>query len=162
MHSNLIFYYTVLGILVILSGISVYYKKYTYTYIIAALAVIFAILVFVYVWREDYNVHPNKTDNSYRNKVVWVNVDRVDILNKEHNIWAKNLLLKHAPNKLGIYSDKHNVTTLDILRYKETFYELFGYNADDIYFENAKLNSRAKQFCKDKNLKIKGISFRIN
>ena len=63
---------------------------------------------------------------------------------------------------VGIYSNKYNVTKLDILRYKETFFEFFGYNAEHIMFENAKLNSTTKQFCRDKNLKIKRFSFRIN
>lgn len=162
MNRNLIFYYVVLSILVISAGVSIYLKRYIYTYIIGAITAIFAFLVFVYVWREDYNVHPMSKNDNYKNKVLWINVDKIDVLNTSHNKWASNLLLKHAPNKLGIYSDKYNVTTLDILRYKETFYELFGYHAKDIMFKNSKLNRRTKKFCEEKNLKIKKISLRIN
>ena len=162
MNVNLIFYYTILAILVSLTGVSIYFKRYIYTYMLGGLIVLFSLLVFVYLWREDYNVHPMQTDKNYRNKVLWVNVDKIDILNDQHTNWAKQLLIKHAPNKLGIYSDKHNVTTLDILRYKETFYEVFGYDSEYIYFENAKLNNKTNQFCKDKNLRVNKISFRIN
>ena len=161
MNTNLIFYYIILSVLVILMGVTVYYKKYMYTYALGLLSVIFAILMFVYVWREDYNVYPKDKDSNYRNKVVWVNVDKLDIFNVEHNKWAKNLLLNQAPNKLGIYSNKYNVTTLDILRYKETFYEFFGYNSEYIYLENAKLNEKTKRFCKEKDLKVKKFSMRI-
>ena len=162
MRSSLIFYNIILSLLIISAGVSVYYKKYTYTYGISVITVMFASLVFGYMWRESYDVHPESKNINYKNKVLWVNVDKIDVLNAKHNKWAKELLLNHAPNKLGIYSDKYNVTTLDILKYKETFYELFGYNTDHIMFKNAKLNNRAKKFCNDKNLKIKGISFRIN
>tara|TARA_Y100001972_G_C7644797_1_gene323979 strand:- start:1355 stop:1843 length:489 start_codon:yes stop_codon:yes gene_type:complete len=162
MDRNLIFYYVILGMLSIGSIISYYYKKYSLSYLLGIFVFLFFTLIFMYMWREDYNVHPNNKDNNYRNKVLWINVDKLDVLNKGHNIWAKNLLIRHAPNKLGIYCDKYNVTTLDVLRYREIFYELFGYNTEDIYFKNAKLTNKVKNFCKDKNLRIQRISFRIN
>lgn len=162
MNRNLIIYYVILSLLTILCVYTFYKKKYLYTYTITGLIVGLSILIFFYSWREDFNVHPMNDKGNNRKKVLWINVDKIDILNDNHNKWAKNLLLKQAPNKLGIYSDKYNVTTLDILRYKETFFELFNYNPEYIYFKNAKLNNKTKQFCKDKNLKISSISLRIN
>ena len=162
MNTSSIVYYVLLAVLIISAGVSYYYNKYYYMYILGGLAVLTFILVFLVIWREDYNVHPNNIKQDYNKKVLWINVDKLDINNEQHIEWSKKVLIKQAPNKLGIYSDKYNVTKLDILRYIETFYELFGYNSEYIYFENAKLNNKTKKFCKDKNLKINSISFRIN
>ena len=162
MNTSYIVYYVLLGTLILLAGVSFFYKRYYFTYILAALLILLTVLVFLVIWREDYNVHPGNSNQDYRKKVLWINVDKLDILNPKHVEWSKDVLIKQTPNKLGIYSDKYNVTKLDVLRYIETFYEMFGYNSEYIYFENAKLNSNTKKFCKEKDLKIAPISFRIN
>lgn len=162
MNAGYIVAYVLLGVLFSLFLFSVYYKKWYYTYILIGIAILCSVVIFVLIWREDYNVHPESDNQNIKKKIAWINVDKLDILNREHVKWSRDVLIKQAPNKLGIYSDKYNVTTLDILRYKEVFYEMFGYNSEYIYFENAKLNKKTRDFCKEKDLKISRISLRIN
>ena len=122
---------------------------------------IFLFLLFFFSWPECYDVRPTqRTYQDYRNKVLWVNMDSLDVVNNDHTTWCKKLMIEGAPNKLGIYCDKYTVNKLDILRYKETFNEMFGYDAKHIYFANTKLSKELKRFCEDKNVKIKYASVR--
>ena len=63
------------------------------------------IFYYGYCWGEVYDVYPsaNYRDVVYKNRVLWINTDMLDVMNEEHKKWCKYVMMDCAPNKLGIY-----------------------------------------------------------
>ena len=54
MNTSYIVYYVLLGVLILFAGVSYFYKKYYFMSIFGAFAILTIILVFLVIWRENY------------------------------------------------------------------------------------------------------------
>ena len=146
--------YTLFVILIFLFIIAIV-SSYKYTSIgIFILLLLTVFFFFFYAWSESYNVKPdNDVDIDYSRQIVWINLDYVDKLNYEHISWAKSMMIKHAPNKLGIYCEKFTINRQEIISYKNKFSDVFKFDATHIYFKNMRLNNRLHKYCDRINLK---------
>tara|TARA_Y100001980_G_C14555788_1_gene345214 strand:- start:7581 stop:8006 length:426 start_codon:yes stop_codon:yes gene_type:complete len=125
--------------------------------------VLFMMLVYYYgyVWWQVYNVYSTKNyqNINYKNRMLWINTEMLDVMNPYDKKWSKHVLIDSAPNKLGIYVDKEIVNKKFVLKQLETFKILFGYNSPIIYFKHTP-NNIVKDFCKKKGVEIINFSFR--
>ena len=108
-----------------------------------------------YCWGQMYNVYPNPDYKSikYRNRVLWINTDMLDVMNENHKEWCQYVMMECAPNKLGIYVEKQFINKLFVLKQFEIFKIMFGYNCPYIYFQHTP-NEIIKNFCKSKGVEI--------
>ena len=108
-----------------------------------------------YCWGQMYNVYPNSDYKSikYRNRVLWINTDMLDVMNENHKMWCQYVMMECAPNKLGIYVEKQFINKLFVLKQFEIFKIMFGYNCPYIYFQHTP-NEIIKNFCKSKGVEI--------
>ena len=124
---------------------------------------LFMMLIFFYgyLWKQMYDVYPTKNYKSivYKNKMLWINTEMLDVKSVEHKKWAQYVLMDNAPNKLGIYVDREFVNKLFVLKQLETFKILFGYNCPIIYFKYTP-NKIVKEFLHTKGVEIIRFSFR--
>tara|TARA_B100000900_G_scaffold160948_1_gene136659 strand:+ start:742 stop:1155 length:414 start_codon:yes stop_codon:yes gene_type:complete len=113
----------------------------------------------IYIWPQVFDIHPNSKQISFNDKVVWINTDQIDVMNKMHKEWCHNILIKEAPNTLGIYIKHKEVLKQDVLRQIEIFNMMFKFHANIIYFEH-NINKEIIEFCEKKKIKIVNFNLR--
>ena len=119
------------------------------------------VIFYGYLWGQMYNVQVTQDykNISYKNKMLWINTDMLDVTNRFDKEWANYVMMDCAPNKLGIYVERQFINKLFVLKQLETFKIMFGYNCPIIYFKH-KPNMIIKNFLKKKGVEIINFSFR--
>ena len=129
--------------------------------VIGIIMVIWLIFYYGYLWGQIFNIYAvndYKTKN-YKNKMLWINTNMLDVTNIYHKQWANYVLIDSAPNKLGIYIEDSIVNKLFVLKQMETFKIMFGYNSPIIFFKH-RPNNIIRTFCEQKGVQIVTFSFR--
>ena len=152
---NLLSYLIIVMILVYM-----YYEK-EYRQVMGLMLVVYMYFYYVYVWYQVYDVSYDKDYENvkYMNRMLWINTDKLDVMNEEHKKWARHVMIDSAPNKLGIYIDKKHANKLYTLKQMEIFKILFGYNCPDIYYKYSP-NKIVRKFCNSKEVNINNLSLR--
>lgn len=127
------------------------------------ISIVLIICVFLYlktIWVQMLDVGPERNGN-FTKKVLWVNMNKLDVTNDYHKNWSKKLLIDSAPNKLGCYVDTipDNFSKLDMLEHSEKFNMMFKHPLEKAYFIH-KPSEEVKKFCDDKQIKIIRNTFR--
>lgn len=128
-------------------------------YLLVMVVVVYYVY-YIYIWPQIFDVYPDVNSNiSYQNKLIWINTDRIDVMNEKDKEWCYKILITEAPNILGIYVDGENVNKQDVLRQIEIFNMMFKYHAKKIYFK-FKPSKVVVDFCYSKNLEINEFNLR--
>tara|TARA_B100000989_G_C19329310_1_gene380087 strand:- start:36 stop:557 length:522 start_codon:yes stop_codon:yes gene_type:complete len=144
---------------------SIYEKKgnkFRNNFIIVTIIVM--IFVFIYIktiWVQMLDVGPEDGDVDYTNKVIWINMRKIDVTNNRHKKWSNNMLINNAPNKLGSYIDMSpkNMTRGKLLEHIEKFNIMFKHPLKYMYFRKKPSNQIVK-FLKEKQITIVRKTFR--
>ena len=128
------------------------------------ISVSLTVILFIYfksIWVQILDVGPEDERKSYNNKMLWVNMDKIDVTNNKHKKWSNKILINEAPNKLGCYinMEPKEMTKENVLEHLEKFNMMFKHPVKEAYFKN-KPNSVVKKFLNEKDVKIYTKTFR--
>tara|TARA_B100001248_G_C27224459_1_gene381846 strand:+ start:248 stop:769 length:522 start_codon:yes stop_codon:yes gene_type:complete len=137
-------------------------NKFRNNFIIVS--IILTIFVFIYlktIWVQMLDVGPEDGEVDYTNKVIWINMKKIDVTNERHKKWTKKMLINNAPNKLGSYIDMSpvNMTKGKLLEHIEKFNIMFKHPLKYMYFSKKPSHNIVK-FLKEKQIKIVRKTFR--
>ena len=114
--------------------------------------IIVIIIVYIYnfyIWPQIFDVNPYQNYNMYKNKLLWINTDKIDVMSEYHKNWCKEIMIEQAPNILACYVDNKYATKQDVLRQIEIFNMMFNFNTKLIYFKY-KPSYEIVEFCNKK------------
>ena len=155
--------YNLVSFIIIICMLGVIYNYITFDVriICGVCTIAFILFFYMYLWKQRINVYPvnNYKKIDYRHQVLWINTNMLNVNNMQHKKWCKHILIENAPNRLGIYIDKKNISTLYVLKQIEIFRLMFNYECSDIYFKY-RVSNEIRRFCEKKNLNIKYYSIR--
>jgi hypothetical protein len=129
--------------------------------VVGILLISLIIVFYGYIWHQKYDVYPTQgyETKNYKNRMLWINTDKLDVTSSFHKKWGNYIMMDCAPNKLGIYVDKEVINKIFVLKQLETFKIMFGYNCPIIYFKITP-NKIVMDFLRKKGVEIVRFSFR--
>jgi hypothetical protein len=137
-------------------------NKFKNGFLITSIMIMLCVYIyFKLVWVQIMDVRPEDERIDYTNKMLWINMDYIDVTSDEHKKWSNNMLINQAPNKLGSYIDvlPKTFTKVDMLRHIETFNMMFKHPLKYVYFNN-KPNVDVLRYCNEKGVKVIRNPFR--
>lgn len=141
-------------------------KKKTVRNNLLVTSFIFMVCVYLYfklMWVQILDVGPEDNRVNYTKKMLWINMDKMDVTNRVHKRWSYDVLVNHAPNILGCYVDvdvlPKKVTKQDMLKHIETFNMMFKHPVKYMYV-NGKVSEDVVEFLKEKDVKVVKNTFR--
>ena len=72
------------------------------------ISVSLTVIFFIYfksIWVQIFDVGPEDQRKSYNNKMLWVNMDKLDVTSSVDKQWSNDILVNQAPNIIGCYVD---------------------------------------------------------
>lgn len=122
---------------------------------------IFVFLYFKLVWVQVLDVGPEDKRVDYTKKMLWVNMDKLDVTSSVHKQWSNDILVNQAPNIIGCYVDvlPKKITKQDMLRHIETFDMMFKHPVKYMYI-NGKVSQDIIEFLREKDVKVVKNTFR--
>ena len=122
---------------------------------------IFVFLYFKLVWVQILDVGPEDKRVDYTKKMLWVNMDKLDVTSSVDKQWSNDILVNQAPNIIGCYVDvlPKKITKQDMLRHIETFDMMFKHPVKYMYI-NGKVSQDIIEFLREKDVKVVKNTFR--